>query len=211
MASPKEGSNHSGPRSLYAITGLVIAAALGVYACKSGRDAGVYDPANLGDCLPALTFRDQHGSVISLASLKGKPVLVDFIYTTCPGACLMLTQKMADVAAGLAPESGPSVTFVSITVDPEHDGPDQLAAYARKQGAEGSNWLFLTGPPASVERELAAFALRRERKTDGSIDHVTGIFLLGPDGREVREYEGQVVKVSTVLSDVRRMVDRKPG
>ena len=121
-------------------------------------------PANLGDCLPPLTFTNQHGNQISLASLKGRPVLVDFIYTTCPGACLMLTQKMVRIAAGLPAQSTAPVTLVSITIDPEHDGPGQLAAYARKQGAESRNWLFLTGPPATVEDELAVFAVRRERK-----------------------------------------------
>jgi protein SCO1 len=211
MAFPKDGSNHAQSRGLHAIVGLLFAVALVMCGCKSGEDAGAYDAANLGDCLPALIFTNQHGGQISLASLKGKPVLVDFIYTTCPGTCLMLKQKMARIAAGLAPQLGAGVTLVSITIDPEHDSPSQLAAYARKQGAERRNWLFLTGPPANVEKELAAFALRRERKPDGSVDHVTGIFLLGVDGREVREYEGETVKVSTVLADVKRIVNREPG
>jgi cytochrome oxidase Cu insertion factor (SCO1/SenC/PrrC family) len=211
MAFPKDGSNHGQSRSLHAIAGLLIAAALVVCGCKSGTDAGAYGAANLGDCLPALTFTNQHRGQISLASLKGKPVVVDFIYTACPGACLTLTQKMARIAAGLAPHLGAGVTLVSITIDPEHDGPGQLAAYAHKQGAESGNWLFLTGPPATVEQELAAFALRRERKPDGSVDHVTGIFLLGADGREVHEYEGEIVKAGTVIADVKRIINREPG
>ena len=211
MTFGKDGGNHARPCGLRAIAGLLIAAALVVCGCKSGNDAGAYDAANLGDCLPALTFTNQDGSRISLASLKGKPVVLDFIYTACPGACLTLTQKMARIAAGLAPQSGAGVTLVSITVDPEHDGPGQLAAYARKQGAQRRNWLFLTGPPATVEQEMAAFALRRERKPDGSVDHVTGIFLLGADGRELREYEGEIVKVGTVLTDVKLILNRQPG
>ncbi len=189
---------------------MLIAAVLAVSGCKSGHDPGAYGPAILGDCLPPLSFTNQHGNQISLASLKGKPVLVDFIYTTCPGACLMLTQKMVRIAVGW-PSEKTGITLVSITIDPEHDGPSQLAAYARKQGAESHNWLFLTGPPATVENELAVFALRRERKPDGSVDHVTGIFLLGPDGREVHEYEGEIAKVSTVLADIKRIVNREPG
>ena len=198
-------------RGFPAIVVALIAGALAVSGCESGHDPGAYGAANLGDCLPPLSFTNQHGSKISLASLKGKPVLVDFIYTTCPGACLMLTQKMVRIAAGLPPELRTGITLVSITIDPEHDGPGQLADYARQQGAESRNWLFLTGPPATVEDELAVFAVRRERKPDGSIDHVTGIFLLGPDGREVHEYEGEIVKVSTVLADIESIVNREPG
>ena len=204
-------SNHLRSRGLLAIAGALIAGALAVSSCKSGRAPGAYGAANLGDCLPPLSFTNQHGNQVPLASLKGKPVLVDFIYTTCPGACLMLTQKMVRIAAGLPPELRTAVTLVSITIDPEHDGPGQLAEYARKQGADSRDWLFLTAPPAVVEDELAVFAVRRERKPDGSVDHVTGIFLLGPDGREVHEYEGENVKVSTVLADIKSIVNRQPG
>ena len=211
MDFPKGGGKHARPRRWRTIAGWLLAGALAISSCKSSHDPGAYGAANLGDCLPPLTFTNQHGNQISLASLKGRPVLVDFIYTTCPGACQMLTQKMVRIAAGLPAQSTAPVTLVSITIDPEHDGPSQLAAYARKQGAESRDWLFLTGPPATVEDELAVFAVRRERKADGSIDHVTGIFLLGPDGREVHEYEGEIVKVSTVLADIKSIVNREPG
>ena len=96
-------------------------------ACQ--RKAGAYDAFNHVDCLPAISLVDQHDHQISLSSLKGKPILVDFIYTSCPGPCLTLTQKMARVARKLAPQLGSSFTMVSITIDPEHDGPAQLAAY----------------------------------------------------------------------------------
>ena len=69
-------------------------------ACRSNN--GAYEAFNQADCLPAITLIDQKGREVSLSSLKGKPVVVDFIYTRCPGPCLLLTQKMARVAARLA-------------------------------------------------------------------------------------------------------------
>src|ERR1035437_9054908 len=64
---------------------------------------------------------DQNGHRGSLASLKGKPLVVDFIYTSCPGECRMETAKLANVALRLGPALGSKVTIVSISVDPEHD------------------------------------------------------------------------------------------
>ena len=88
------------------------------------------------DCLPDITLVDQHGRKVSLASLKGKPVLFDFIYTTCPGPCLLLTTRMKKIADRLGPELGTDACIVSITVDPEHDHPEQSRAYASAQGAD---------------------------------------------------------------------------
>jgi cytochrome oxidase Cu insertion factor (SCO1/SenC/PrrC family) len=75
------------------------------------------------DCLPDIPLVDQHGRKVSLASLKGQPVLFDFIYTTCPGPCSLLTAQMKKVAHRLGPRLGTEARIVSITVDPEHDHP----------------------------------------------------------------------------------------
>jgi protein SCO1 len=207
MASSKDDRYR---RAFHAVS-MMLAGALLLCACKPANDPGAYGPGVVNDCLPALTFTDQHGDPISLASLKGKPVLIDFIYTACPGACLTLTQKMARIVASLEPQLRAGVTLVSITIDPEHDGPAALASYARKQGAEYPNWLFLTAGPGNLDQELSLFAVRRVRKPDGSIDHITGIFLLGPDGREIHEYEGQTVRAGTVVADLKSVVNREPG
>ena len=171
-------------------------------ACN--RNPGAYDAFNQADCLRSIDLTDQSGRRVNLASLKGKPVMVDFIYTTCPGECLMLTQKMARVAS----RTRGDLTIVSITVDPEHDGPAQLAAYAKDRGIDDPRWLFLTGAPANIDRVLNDFQLRRKRAPDGSIEHITGVFMLGPDGHEVREYDGRAVKASTIVDDVEHLLSQ---
>ena len=140
---------------------VLAAALLGLTACHS--NTGAFDPFNQADCLRSIELLDQNGRQVNLSSLKGKPVLIDFIYTTCPGECLMLTQKMARVAARMGSRAGSDFTMVSITVDPEHDGPAQLAAYAKAQGVDDRRWRFLTGEPASIDRVLRDFQLRRKR------------------------------------------------
>ena len=98
--------------------------------------------------------------------------------------------------------------MVSVTVDPEHDGPAQLAAYTKAQGVDGRRWLFLTGEPANVDRVLKDFQLRRRRAADGSVEHIDGVFLLGPDGHEPREYDGQVAKASTIVFDLEKALSQ---
>jgi hypothetical protein len=93
----------------------------------------------------------------------------------------MLTQKMARVAERLGSQLGERVTLVSLSINPEHDGPQQLADYTKRQDAERKGWLFLTGTPANVDKVMAAaFRMVRERDEDGSVAHVMGIFSSGP-------------------------------
>ena len=170
--------------------------------------AGGYDAVNTSDCLPPIKLIDQNGRELMLSSLKGKPVVIDFIYTSCPGPCLTLTQKMANIAQRLGGDMGEKVTLVSLSIDPEHDGPKQMAEYAKKQGADAKGWLFLTGEPANVDAVMKAFRMIRERDEDGGVMHVIGVFLVGPDGRELKEYNGEILKSDKVAADARSAISK---
>jgi len=194
------------------VAGFATALLIGLAGC-SPRPAEVTEPgsyaaANSSDCLPALTLVDQHGHDVPLVSLKGRPVLVDFIYTTCPGPCPLMTTRMAAVAKLLGPKLGKQVTFVSISIDPEHDRPGELEKYARTRGADEAGWLFLTGTPAQIDRVLELYHLERMRNTDGTLNHAVASFLLGLDGHQVRQYQPLEVKASAVVTDIDRVLGR---
>jgi protein SCO1 len=159
---------------------------------RTGEESGAYPIAYNTSGLPNVTLTDQYGQHVSLASLKGKPVLFDFIYTSCPGPCQLLTQHMKLIADKLGPALGPKVLFVSVTVDPEHDRPSRLLDYARAFNANLKGWYFLTGSPAQIDELMRGFRLERSRDSDGGIDHVLGYFLVGPDGHPIVEYSQQV-------------------
>lgn len=189
------------------VAAMVLALIVAFAACQGRPDgAGSYAATNQADCLPDVMLLDQNGRNLSLASLRGRPVLIDFVYTTCRGPCPMLTSKLALIAERLGPQLGSKLTLVSITLDPEHDHPAELSEYARSHGADKSGWLFLTGSPAQIEQVLAAYKLRRQREADGSVAHMVSAFLLGPDGRQVRIYNAIEVKPETVTADIESLL-----
>jgi protein SCO1/2 len=73
----------------------------------------------------------------------GRPVVLDFIYTTCTAVCPVLSQSLAGLQRSLGAESA-KVRMVSISIDPEQDSPERLAEYAKRFGA-GPQWSFYTG------------------------------------------------------------------
>jgi protein SCO1/2 len=171
--------------------------------CNSNTEAPAgYASSATADCLPDIKLTDQYGQQVSLASLKGKPALFDFFYATCPGPCLVLTARMKSVAERLGSALGQQVSFVSVTVDPEHDSAPQLLAYAKEQRALQKGWLFLTGPPAQIDKLMARFKLTRQRESDGSVDHVLEFFLVGADGHLLYQYLASEVQPERIAGDI---------
>jgi len=93
--------------------------------------------------VPEFQFLNQEGKELTSRDLLEQVTLVNFIFTKCPTVCPILTQTMKEISSRT---TNPRIHFLSISVDPEHDTPAVLKAYAEKQGADLSRWNFLTGP-----------------------------------------------------------------
>jgi len=175
---------------------------MGAIGCNSNvADLGGATPSTV-DALSGITLIDQNNHPVQLASLRGKPILMDFFYTSCPGPCLMLTARMRSIANHLGPDLGTKAWLVSVTVDPEHDRPSVLRDYIKEQGASRPGWLFLTGTPAEVEQLMGRFKLVRQREADGSVDHVLEFFLVGPKGHPEVQYLANQVMPAKVAGDL---------
>jgi protein SCO1/2 len=120
--------------------------------------------------LPAFTLTDERSQPFGLADMKGKVWVADFVFTTCPTVCPKLTKKMATVQERTRP-LGDSVHLLTITVDPENDTPDKLAAYAKQYGADPQRWRFLTGSLAQIEGAVMngfKIAMGKQESSPGS-------------------------------------------
>jgi protein SCO1 len=106
-------------------------------------------PAVLGG-LPAFTLTDQRGQPFGSRELAGKIWVADFIFTSCQAVCPLLSERMAEVGKR-ARQLGPDFHLVSISVDPERDTPERLAAYAARYHANPLSWSFLTGPEQAIQ------------------------------------------------------------
>ncbi|WP_372527408.1 SCO family protein [Piscinibacter sp.] len=92
----------------------------------------------------------------------GRPVVMNFIYTTCTSICPMSSQTFSELQNKLA-AARDSVHLVSISIDPEQDTPARLAAYAKKFGA-GTQWQHYTGTLAASTAAQRAFDVYRGDK-----------------------------------------------
>jgi protein SCO1/2 len=107
--------------------------------------------------LPAVSLQRTDGVTAKFPQEldDGRPVMVDFIYTSCTAICPILSQTFSEVQRRLGAE-GDQVHMVSISIDPEEDTPQRLAAYARRFDA-GRQWSFYTGTVAASVSLQKAF------------------------------------------------------
>jgi protein SCO1/2 len=157
---------------------------------------------------PAVDLMDSEARPFSLASLKGKAVLVSFVYTTCNGTCPMTTARLDRVRRALQDEGlwGRSVAFVSITLDPARDTPEILARYARAYRADPKSWYFLTGPPDRVAKVIAEWDMWARVDPSGVIDHPSRVFLIDPSGHRREIYNLETLTPGAVVQDVRTVL-----
>ncbi len=158
----------------------------------SAKYASAYPPLGL---VPDFTLTGQDGRPFREDSLKGKVWVASFIYTRCATSCPLITSQMVRVQRRWG--SHPDFALVSISVDPVHDTPAVLAAYARSRGALPGDWHFLTGDPAQVVRVIergflaTAFPIPvRESGRTVDIPHTTDIRLIDRQGYMRGRFEG---------------------
>lgn len=128
--------------------------ALALSAAPTAPAATSADPeAKARDWFTDTVLVDQDGKQVRFYSdvLANKVVAIDFIFTQCDMACPLLTEKLNRVREEVGPLFGKEVFFVSISMDPEFDTPQELTKFAKKHSGLRPGWTWLTGKKADVE------------------------------------------------------------
>lgn len=175
------------------------------------RVTGVTEPSGapdvgLGTLLetaPSFRLVDQEGVERSFESLRGRAVLVDFVFTNCPGPCPILTSQHVALQRALPAALAERTQFVSISLDPQRDTPEALRDYATARGADQAHWWFLTGEPEVVSDVVTAWQVGSIRRADGNIDHLVATYLVAPDGRIAKRYVGLEHGTDEIVADLR--------
>jgi protein SCO1 len=161
-------------------------------------------PDTLWHQVSNLKFTNQLGKKVSLDDLKGKIIVIDFFFTSCPSICPGLARNMKRLQDSFK-KNDSIVQFISISVDPETDSVPKLRAFADRYNANHDSWWFVTGD----KKEIYDFALKEmkasiaDTEVDTAFIHTENFFLLDSN-RVVRGwYNGfDTSKLSKLASDI---------
>jgi protein SCO1 len=153
-----------------------------------------------GETAPDFRLTDQRGANLTLSDLRGKLVAVNFIYTRCPMSevCPRLAASFATVQRRFASSMGRDLILLSITIDPEWDTPQVLAAYAKLWRARDEGWRFLTGSPEAVRNAAASWGLVYWPE-DSAIVHTSRTALVSRDGKLLAMVEGSSYRTDQLV------------
>lgn len=144
----------------------LLAGLLSLTTCRKKADLPVL--GQLGE----FTLMDQNGRPTRASDLRGKPWVAAFMFTRCPTICPRITRRMQALQVR-AKERDVPLELVSFSVDPEHDTPEVLRAYAARFKADQSSWRFLTGDFDVVRKtSVEGFKLALQGRPDPQKEHM---------------------------------------
>ena len=148
-------------------------------------------PLELNHPVPDFMLTDQARTPISLSQLRGKVVVMNFIYTSCalPLFCYRMTNHFSVLQNRFAGRNGRDLVLLSITFDPARDTPERLADYAKQWKANAARWHFLTGSSGDIKRVADTFGMDYF-PDEGLINHSLRTVVIDRAGRLLANVEG---------------------
>jgi protein SCO1/2 len=164
-----------------------------------------------GEPVPDGTFLDQDGRKRTFSAFKGSPVVMTFIYTSCPlpTFCPLMDRHFATLQHTLKQDPAlKRVRLVTVSFDPITDTPAVLKRHAKTLGADLTRWTFLTGDRDDVDRFASRFGVSISRALDDplNITHNLRTAVIGADGTLVKVYTGNEWSPDQIIADLTPLV-----
>jgi len=161
---------------------------------------------------PAFTLQDADGQAVRLEDLRGKVVVLHFVYTSCPDVCPLHAERIAKLQEMVnQTPMRELVQFVTITTDPAHDTPEVMREYGPAHGLDRVNWMFLTSRPDRPEdttRKLAErFGHTFTQTEEGYQTHGVVTHVIDREGRWQANFHGLEFEPTNLVVYVNALVN----
>lgn len=166
--------------------------------------------AVIGRPIGDYTLLDRNGQPVRLASYRGKPLLVSFIYTGCFQVCPTTTRALDETVHALQGRFGNNqFNVISVGFNQPADSPQALKAFAAQHRISQPNWDFLS-PPAPIVGPLTRDFGFRYEATAAGFDHVLQVTLVDAQGRVARQVYGDKVAADALGEPLKQMLAGAP-
>ncbi len=186
---------------------LVLAAAAPFPAAALVADEALkISQAALGRTVGDYTFRDTKGRPVTLRSFRGKPLVVNFIYTSCSQSCPVIINTLADtveVAWDAIGDDGFNV--ITIGFDAANDVPERMRQFKSSQGIRYDNWTFLSGELPDILGLANDLGFQFYKSAKG-FDHLDQVSIIDADGKVFRQVYGENFAPPSLVEPLKDLV-----
>lgn len=203
----------------YCLVLFVFSIVAGASAGHAANDTTTYDrrealdisQAAIGRTLDEYKLRDTNGQPFDLASLRGRPLVVSMIYTSCHHVCPTITRNLGDTIDVAQEALGvDAFSVVTIGFDWRVDTPDRMREFARRLGiADVPNWHFLASDARIIDElsDNLGFLFYPSAK---GFDHLAQATIIDADGRIYRQVYGVDVETTAIVEPLKELVFNTP-
>lgn len=188
---------------------LALLAATPVHADTAARDEAAALATSLaaaGRQVPDLRFVDAEGNTVMLAEFRGRPLLVNLIYTACADVCPTVIESLGPAVEIAAEALGPNAfAVVTVGFDTRHDTPQRMRSFARSQGVSRDGWYFLGGDAATIDALAEAVGFSYYPSA-GGFDHLAQVSVLDAEGRVYQQVYGGVFEPPAIVEPLKDLV-----
>lgn len=196
-------------RFFRAFTGIAVLLASPVFAFDE-KAALKESQAAIGREIGGYTLRDASSRPVRLDELRGKPLVVHFVYTGCFQVCPASTQFLATAVAEAERTLGRGAFRVAtIGFNLPFDTPQAMKDFGRKFGVSSPDWLFLSPQADTLPQLVADFGFRYEATAAG-FDHLLQVSILDAQGRIYRQVYGDAFEVPLFVGPLLELAQNKP-
>jgi protein SCO1/2 len=175
------------------------------HAGHAAAPGGVRRSEMMAMPMAAVTVQRQDGTRLPWRQLldDGRPVMLNFIFTSCTAICPVTSQVFSEVRERLGRQRD-QVQVVSVSIDPEYDTPKRLSDYARRFDAQGG-WTFVT----ATQKDSVAIQQSFNAYQGDKMNHLPVTFLRAAPGKPWIRLDGfasprqLVAEVTAMLSMAR--------
>lgn len=160
---------------------------------------------------PQVKLINYDGEDFYFKDIKGKVVVVSYIYTNCPDICHITSKKLNNLKSGLDQQTRNDLVFVSITFDPTRDTPNILREHIGMMDLNVDNWFFVTGRRDLVYETLNLAGInpvpdKMESNDSYTFNHRDRISLVDREGQIRKHYKGSTFDADELVQDLKTLL-----
>lgn len=161
--------------------------------------------------VPAFSFTDQNGKIITNKDYEGKVFVVEFFFTTCPTICPRMNANLIKIQNTF--EEFKNFGVASFTINPDYDTPEILKAYAEKYGVTNANWHLMTGDKETIYKlsnEGFNLYTAEESEVAGGFEHSGNFALIDKNGfirSRKDEFGNPIIYYRGIVSELEKVDD----
>lgn len=181
---------------------------LSTHTCEA-KTALESSEETLGRSLKNYRLVDQDGQSWAFNSFRGNVVLLMFMYTHCPGPCMMITASVKEVLDTLDESLADDVMTISMTIDPDNDKPGVLKEFGREFTDSFERWKFVVADERTMAQMVGDLGFRYEKTSDG-MEHMNRLTLIGPEGKVAQHFYGTDYDPAIVADAIKSTMEGRP-